>query len=126
MNTNDILDWVMKHPDRDGQSWEGFSASLAYQMGLSKTPWPTVLDAIQQMENIAREPRFAPVGAIHLFANPPWGHLAIDLDGGGQRVLTTGTAFDRVLGKGIGIRHLSAMRANLRYVGWVSDLTRGK
>lgn len=125
MKTNDILEWALEHQSRAGnQSWNGMSAALAYQMGLSDTPWPTVIDAIGQIKIESRDPKFAPVGAIHLFSNPPYGHLAIDVDGGGQRVLTTGSALDVVYGREIGIRHLSSMRANLPYVGWARNLNR--
>jgi hypothetical protein len=125
MKTNDILEWALEHQSRAGnESWNGFSASLAYQLGLSDTPWPTVIDAIEGVEIESLDPRHAPIGAIHLFSNPPFGHLGIELDGGGGRVLTTGSALDVVYGREIGIRHLSSMIANLPYRGWARNLNR--
>ncbi|RPI07292.1 MAG: hypothetical protein EHM63_08025, partial [Actinobacteria bacterium] len=113
MKTNEILEWALDHQDYNGGSWNGMSGALAYRMGLSATPWPTVLDAINNIEIDSRNPRHAPVGAVHLFKVMPYGHLAIDVDGGGNRVLTTGTALDVVYGREIGVRHLSSMIANL-------------
>ncbi len=65
----------------------------------------------------------APKGAFHYWLSPPDGCVAFDLDGGGERLLTSDRHLVVPWGQDAGIIHRD-IYAHLAYIGW--SLTYGE
>lgn len=114
--TTHILDFVEQHPKMDADyDWYMFEGVLAFRLGLA----PAVPNVAEYRNLVTRNPNLqaAPVGALHHFDVPPYGHIVIDVYGGGGIVLVVhryGLKYERLTEYIAQSRH--------RYLGWTSHI----
>jgi len=116
MNTNQILNWVIKHPvrdvdDRHWGGWGGWDGALLSRLGVAPEA-PSIRELAKRAAALFPSRLEAPVGAVHFFLIEPYGHAVVDVCGGGRTVLEA---------RGGGLRYTSIdeiCRGGSIYLGW--------
>ena len=97
-----IPDWVANNPTRhDGGSWLGFTGALLFHACGMQTSWLDVNSARMRSTIIGHDPKTAPSGAFHWWQYHA-GQAALDIDGGGTRLLTATMAPNEWVAPGVG------------------------
>lgn len=125
--------FILKHPQRDSGSWEGWGGSLVWRLkrwlGENPRAYSDVMLAIGATRGLLN-PRSvdAPPGAVHFFRAKGLraANAGVDIDGGGRRmVIATGKlGFENatVVGQGLQVMPVRSYAVvSMEYVGWSRD-----
>jgi len=120
---NQANTWALAHPSKNvgsgGPSWSGWCAALMFWAGNFDRSCDTATQGSYNSNIISTDPAGAPAGAFHWWRMGSEGHVALDLDGGGSRLLM---ASYRVSNYGTAIGTMSwAQYAGGSYAGWSVD-----
>ncbi|MBF4462665.1 MULTISPECIES: GH25 family lysozyme [unclassified Rathayibacter] len=115
--------WAIAHPTKNvgagGPSWSGWCAALMFWAGNFDRSCDTAAEGSYNSGIISTNPSAAPAGAFHWWRMGSEGHVALDLDGGGTRLLM---ASSKVSNYGTAIGTISwAGYGGAAYAGWSLD-----
>lgn len=117
--------YAASHPLRDGASWNQWCASLVWRFGQcpASSVRPSAIDAYYHSSIVSTDASRAPTGAIHYWAIGQYGHVGVDLNGGGQQVFMATYKLAASWGNAIGINSVGGYSAatGARYLGWAMD-----
>jgi hypothetical protein len=115
--------WAKAHPTKNvgggGPSWAGWCAALMYWAGNFDRSCDTATEGSRQSGMVSSDSSVAPRGALHWWRMGSDGHVALDLDGGGGRLLMASSAVSN-FGQGIGTISWAAY-SGTAYAGWSID-----
>lgn len=115
--------WAVAHPRKTvgegGPSWASWCAALMFWAGGFDRSCDTAETGSHQSKIVLSDASAAPRGAFHWWRMGADGHVALDLDGGGSRLLMASAAVSN-LGDGIGTISLARYRG-AEYAGWSHD-----
>lgn len=118
-------DYAAQYPKRDGGSWSGWCASLMWRFGdmPESSARASAIIAYGDSNIVGTDPRLAPIGAFHWWDIGVYGHVAVDLLGGGTTVFMASNYVVEDWGDAIGVtsipRYTNATGAT--YLGWSMD-----
>ena len=88
---NQANTWALAHPTKDvgsgGPSWSGWCAALMFWAGNFERSCDTATQGSYSSNIVSTDPTAAPAGAFHWWRMGSEGHVALDLDGKGTRLL---------------------------------------
>jgi hypothetical protein len=120
--------WGRANPTRDNGSWKNWCASLMFRAGDFSWSADTATEARQASTIVSFDASQAPAGAFHWWdiAGITAGHVGLDLDGGGSRVMMATDKVDQLWGQAIGTSSVAGYgsRASATYRGWSRDYVR--
>ena len=117
-------------PTRTSGTWNQLCGVLMYQFGASLgwSPAPHVtgpgaIDVSRASGTLNGDSAAAPVGAFHFWAIGTYGHVGMDLDGGGSTVFMATSAVRESWGSSLGINSVSGYSTakGARYLGWSTN-----
>lgn len=115
--------WAKAHPTKDvgegGPSWASWCAALMFWAGGFERSVDTATIGSHASSIVSASVTAAPRGAFHWWRMGSEGHVALDLDGGGTRLLMASSAVSN-FGSAIGTTSHSAYGGR-SYAGWSSD-----
>ena len=118
-------DYAIAHPLRDGSSWSGWCASLMWRFGdmPESSARASALIAYNDSNIVSLDYRTAPIGAFHWWDIGVYGHVGVDILGGGGTVFMASGHVLEDWGTDIGVHSVAkygnATRAT--YLGWSMD-----
>lgn len=117
--------YASAHPRRDGASWNQWCGSLVWRFGQcpASSARPSAIDAYRHSNIVSTDASKALTGAIHYWDIGQYGHVGVDLNGGGQQVFMATYKLQQSWGDAIGINSVSGYKAasGARYLGWSMD-----
>lgn len=115
--------YAAAHPLRDGASWSGWCAALMVRFGGFSRAAPSAISAYHASTIVGHDPAAAPVGAFHFWDIGAYGHVGVDLLGGGGTVFMASSHLHESWGTAIGVNSVSAYdgATGARYLGWSMD-----
>ncbi len=117
--------YAARYPKRDGASWNGWCASLVWRFGQcpSSSVRPSAIEAYQHSRIISTNASQAPTGAIHYWSIGQFGHVGVDLNGGGRDVFMASYKLRQSWGDAIGVNSVGGYgsASGARYLGWAMD-----
>lgn len=127
--TWDIYDraraYAAQYPERDGATWSGWCASLMWRFGdmPEASARPSAILAYAESNILGMDPRNAPIGAFHWWDIGQYGHVAVDLLGGGTTVFMASNYVLEDWGDAIGVTSISRYTnaTGATYLGWSMD-----
>lgn len=132
-----VQKYAKDHPKRDGESWNGWCASLMFRFGKSTSGFkdgrndaPSAIKASKRSNIESKDASKAPKGAFHWWDIGVHGHVGLDVSGGGTQVFMATKKLQQFFGdKGnaIGLTSVSAYTkaSNAKYLGWSRDYVGG-
>lgn len=115
--------WAQSHPTKSvgegGPSWASWCAALMFWAGGFDRSVSTAMEGSHASAIVSSDAGAAPRGAYHWWRMGAEGHVALDLDGGGTRLLMASASVSN-LGSGIGTISHSAYGGS-SYAGWSLD-----
>ncbi len=113
------------YPLRDGASWSGWCASLMWRFASmpESSARASAILAYADSTIEGTDPRLAPAGAFHWWDIGTYGHVGMDLLGGGGTVFMASTHVLEDWGDSIGVASVPAYTttASASYLGWSLD-----
>jgi hypothetical protein len=120
--------WGRAHPTRDGGSWKNWCASLMFRAGDFGWSADTATKARQASTIQSSDASLAPAGSFHWWdiRGITEGHVGLDLDGAGHRVMMATDKLDTSWGSAIGTTSVTSYgtRSASMYRGWSRDFVR--
>lgn len=129
-----VQQYASDHPQRDGESWSGWCASLMFRFGKSTSGFRDGMNdassAIKAagVSNIeSTDSSQAPKGAFHWWDIGKHGHVGLDVNGGGTQVFMATRKLEEFFGptsNAIGLTSIAVYNqaiSNGRYLGWSMD-----
>ncbi len=120
---DDARSYAAANPTRDGGSWSGWCAALMVRFGGYSRYAPSAISAYGMSSIVGHDPSAAPVGAYHWWDIGRYGHVGIDLLGGGTTVFMASSHLADSWGTAIGVNSVPGYNAasGARYLGWSTD-----
>lgn len=119
--------WGRANPTRDGGSWKNWCASLMFRAGDFGWSADTATEARQTSAIRSSDASLAPAGSFHWWdiRGIADGHVALDLDGAGRRVMMATDKLDVIWGSAIGTASVASYgnRSASVYRGWSDDFS---
>lgn len=126
---NNVLKWAKTHQKRDGQSWNGYCQSLMWRLCdyYGKAPDPTPSSATVAASRAFTKYRNpyaakAPAGAFHYWEldGTSFGHVALDLTGGGKELFMASRHVTKTYGDALGTISMQDYlhKTGAKYQGW--------
>jgi peptidoglycan hydrolase-like protein with peptidoglycan-binding domain len=118
--------WARAHPTKTvgagGPSWDQWCGALMFWVGNFTTSADTATIAYRRSAVVSTNASAAPRGAFHWWRSGE-GHVALDLDGGGSRLLMASRHVTTSFGTAIGTASKSSYTSTtgLPYLGWSLD-----
>ncbi|MCP3167895.1 hypothetical protein [Myxococcus qinghaiensis] len=117
--------YASAHPTRDGGTWDQWCASLMWRFGgfPESSARPSAIEAYHASTRQPYSASQAPAGAFHWWDIGSFGHVGLDLNGGGTTVFMATRKLSQSWGNAIGINSVSGYSAasGARYLGWSLD-----
>ena len=118
-------DYASQYPERDGESWSGWCASLMWRFGEmpESSARPSAIGASAESMILGQDSREAPIGAFHWWDIGVHGHVAVDLLGGGSTIFMASNYVLEDWGDAIGVISLDhyTNATGAIYLGWSMD-----
>ena len=118
-------DYAAQYPERDGASWSGWCASLMWRFGElpESSARPSAILAYAESNIQGIDPRDAPIGAFHWWDIGTYGHVAVDVLGGGTTVFMASNYVLEDWGDAIGVTSIPhyTSSSGATYLGWSMD-----
>lgn len=134
-----VEQYATDHPKRDGESWNGWCASLMFRFGKSTSGFrdgvndaPSAIKAAHKSNIESTDPSQAPKGAFHWWDIGRHGHVGLDVSGGGTQVFMATRKLEEFFGdraNAIGLTSIAAYNQAIsggEYLGWSTDYVGGK
>ena len=122
--------YAAAHPKRDGASWDQWCGSLVWRFGNlpASAARPSAIEAYRDSTLVSMDASRALTGAIHYWDIGAYGHVGVDLNGGGAKVFMATRNLAESWGDAIGINSVSGYsgRTGARYLGWAMDYAGGR
>lgn len=122
---DEARDYASQYPLRDGDSWSGWCASLMWRFAQmpESSARPSAILAYEDSMIESLDPRLAPIGAFHWWDIGVYGHVAIDLLGGGTTVFMASNYVLEDWGDAIGVTSIPRYTnsSGATYLGWSMD-----
>lgn len=117
--------WGRANPTRDNGSWRSWCASLMFRASDFGWSADTATEARQASSIASLDASLAPAGSFHWWdiSGITEGHVGMDLDGGGRRVMMATDKLDDSWGTAIGTSSVAGygVRTDSTYLGWSRD-----
>ncbi|NVJ23869.1 MULTISPECIES: hypothetical protein [Myxococcus] len=117
--------YASAHPTRDGGTWDQWCASLMWRFGgfPESSARPSAIEAYHASTRQPYSAAQAPAGAFHWWDIGSFGHVGLDLNGGGTTVFMATRKLSQSWGNAIGINSVSgySSASGARYLGWSLD-----
>lgn len=133
-----VTQYAKDHPKREGQSWNGWCASLMFRFGKSTSGFkdgvndaPSAIKASQRSDIESTDPSKAPKGAFHWWDIGRHGHVGLDVAGGGTKVFMATKKLEVFFGdkaNAIGLTSIASYNSAISggtYLGWSMDYVGG-
>jgi len=133
-----VEQYAKDHPKRDGQSWNGWCASLMFRFGKSSSGFkdgvndaPSAIKASKRSNIESTDPSKAPKGAFHWWDIGRHGHVGLDVAGGGTKVFMATKKLEAFFGdkaNAIGLTSIASYNKAISggtYLGWSMDYVGG-
>ncbi len=133
-----VAQFAKNNPQRDGQSWNGWCASLMFRFGKStsgfkdgKNDAPSAIKAAHKSNIESTDPKEAPKGAFHWWDIGRHGHVGLDVNGGGTEVFMATRKLEEFFGdkaNAIGLTSVDTYNQAISggtYLGWSMDYVGG-
>lgn len=118
-------DYARRYPKRDGATWNQWCASLVWRFGQfpESAVRPSAIAAYHSSSIVSTNAAAAPTGAIHFWDIGQYGHVGVDLNGGGTHVFMASYKLAESWGDAIGWNSIAGYNAasGARYLGWSMD-----
>jgi hypothetical protein len=122
--------YAAAHPKRDGGTWNQWCGSLVWRFGAlpESAVRPSAIAAYRDSTIVSTDPARALIGAFHFWDIGTYGHVGVDLNGGGAAVFMASLNLSESWGDAIGINSVSGYgaRTGARYLGWSMDYAGGR
>lgn len=113
--------WMQEHSYRDdGGPWTGWSGALMVRSFDMPKGFATVNDALAASGELHPNAEDAPRGAFHWW-DSEYGQVAMDLEGGGTRLLASSELLEQPIAHGLGYTSVRRLSQAGTYLGWTLD-----
>jgi LysM repeat protein len=133
-----VQQYAKENPKRDGESWAGWCASLMFRFGKSTSGFqdgvndaPSAISAATQSNIQSIDESKAPKGAFHWWDIGKYGHVGLDVTGGGTQVFMATHKLKEFFGPkadAIGLTSIKDYNQAISgtYMGWSMDYVGGR